>query len=285
MRSFVNYYYNDNAIYIYSTGNNSPTSSQLFSVTNYISNSSGNFVYTNGVVNTSLIIPGQTFYKISPAVNFNTDGSLDPRAYSIINAVSNSVSKIMIIDPGTNISWANVSISSNSNYGTGANLYAIVPPAGGHGSSPAVELGIQGCSISFNFVNSEGNTIPTNVSYNTVGIIKNPNILNSNGTSNSSFYSNTTFNNLLIANTTIAYPVGTKVNGLTSGSLGTVAFSNSSLIYLTGDKSFISGENIISSTNNTLTSTILISSQGNIYAKNITPLYVQKHKYCTKIKY
>jgi len=272
----VSTYYNNNSIYVYN--NNSPTSSQLFYIQNYVSNSSGNWVYTNSAPNTVNITPSQSQYIISPSVVFDTDGSIDPSAYSVINTTSNSISQIVVVNPGVNISRANVSIVSNSHYGVGANAYAIVPPAGGHGSNPAAELNMKGYAISFNFINSESNTIPTNVLYNKIGIIKNPNVLNANGSKSSVNFSSNTFNQLLYANVSsaITFPVGSQVEGVTSSSLGTVAFSNSSVIYLTGDKFFVNNETIVSTTNSSLTTSIAINSgQGQIYARDIIPLYYQ----------
>jgi len=132
--------------------------------------------------------------------------------------------------------------------------------------------------LKYSFINSESNTIPTNVLYNKIGIIKNPNVLNANGSKSSVNFSSNTFNQLLYANVSsaITFPVGSQVEGVTSSSLGTVAFSNSSVIYLTGDKFFVNNETIVSTTNSSLTTSIAINSgQGQIYARDIIPLYYQ----------
>lgn len=270
-----NTFYNDNSIYVYN--NNSPSSSQLFYIENYVSNSSGNWIYTNTAPNTSTIIPSQTQYLISPSVIFETDGKINPVAYSVINSTSNSISKIVVVNPGVNISRANVSIVSNSHYGTGAAAYATVPPAGGHGSNPAVELNMQGYGVFFNFVNSESNTIPTNITYNKIGLMKNPHVLNSDGSKGSNVYYSNTFNQILQANVSpsVTFTVGDQLIGSNSGSLGTVVFSNSTTLYLTGDKYFKNNETIFSTSNNLLTTSIVINTLGGIYVRDLQPLYYQ----------
>jgi hypothetical protein len=265
-----NDFYTKNAIYIY---NNIAATSQLFEVAQYVANTTGKWVYLNGQANTTNITPAVTQYRISPKVVFDTDGS-SPTAYSVINATSNSIGSVVILDGGASISYANVSIQSNSSYGTGANLYAIVPPPGGHGADPASELNIMGLGIAFSFSNTEGNTIITsNTVYNKIGILKNPYSLNTNGTKGVRYYANT-FSALLDANVSYTFTKGEAVYGANSGARGTVVFSNSSHVFLTGDKYFQDGEYLANSSGSLL-STITINTLGDIYAKDVRPLYVQ----------
>ena len=72
----------------------------------------------------------------------------------------------------------------------------------------------------------------------------------------------------------LTFTVGEIVTGQSSGALGTVAFSNSTVVYLTGDKNFTDSE-YIASANGTATTQITINSRGQIYTKDIHPLYVQ----------
>ena len=176
----TNTYYNDNAIYF--INNNTPSSSQLLVVNDYVSNSSGRWIYVDGVPNTSIIEAGVTQYIISPRIKFNSDGTTDPQAYAVMDTFSNGIANVIIINSGSNITWANVTVVSNSNYGAGANVQAIVPPIGGHGSDPAGELFVKGMAINFKFANSESNTIITNSSYNRIGLIKNPYSMTTSGT-------------------------------------------------------------------------------------------------------
>lgn len=273
-----NDFYVNNSIYIYTTFD---STAQITDIIDYIANSSGKFVKVSPVVNTDIISPSISEYKISPKVKFVTDGDSNPIAYSVINTTSNSIQSIVVTDIGTNITWANVSIVSNSAFGSGANLYAIVPPPGGHGFEPATELNVKGVSINFSFANTESNTVITsNTLYNKIGLIKNPYSLSANistGTiTKGSRYSANTFEQILKANVSPSYVFskGEKVTGNTSGSLGTVVFSNSTVVYLSGDKSFIDGEYIANSSGNYVT-TIAITEVGDIYTKDLKPFYVE----------
>lgn len=266
-----NDFYVNNSIYIY---NNIAATSQLKRIASYVSNTSGKWVYLSEAANTTNITPTVTQYLISPRVEFQTDGSSQPLAYSVVNTVSNSIASIVILDNGSNISWANVSIKSNTSFGTGANLYAIVPPPGGHGSDPVSELNVAGIGVSFNFANTEGSTIPTaNVLYNKIGLIKNPYVLNANNTKGARYSSNT-FNQLVVGIVNYTFSKEEIVTGQTSGAKGVVAFSNSTVVWLSGDTHWVSGEQVANSAGSVV-STITIQSVGNVYSKDMKPLYVQ----------
>lgn len=269
--TFSNYYTN-NGIYIY---NVLETTSQLKYVKEYISNTTGNFIVVDSVLTTENIDEGSTQYKISPRVKFSTDG-ITPKAYSTINPYQNSIGSIVMLDIGSGITRADVSIQSNTLWGSGASAYAIVPPPGGHGSDPASELGVQGISFGFKFSNSELSTIPDNVKYSKIGIIKNPYIMNANYEKGNRFQSNT-FNQLLkftILNTGFDFNLEDVIYGESSGAKGIISFVNTTAMYVFGDRSFEDGERITYE-DGTPTLNITIDSEGAIYTKDIRPLYVQ----------
>ena len=64
------------------------------------------------------------------------------------------------------------------------------------------------------------------------------------------------------------------VVGNTSGAIGTVVYANSSVIHLTGDKTFVDGE-YIALANGSASAALSIDTLGDIYVKDIKPLYVQ----------
>jgi hypothetical protein len=265
-----NDFYTNNAIYIQ---NSIAATSQLFGVAKYVANTTGKWIYLDGQANVTNITPAVTQYTISPKVVFTTDGS-PPVAYSVVNTSVNSIASIIILDNGSYISYANVSVQSNTSYGSGANLYAIVPPPGGHGAEPATELNMRGIGVAFSFSNTEGNTIITSNSvYNKIGLIKNPYTINTDG-SKGSRYSSNTFSALLHANASYTFTKGETVVGANSGARGTVVSSNSTHVYITGDKFFQDGEYVANSAGS-LVSTITINTLGDIYTKDIRPLYVQ----------
>lgn len=262
-------FYVNNGIYI---NTNTAATSQLLDVSGYVSNGSGSWITLRTAANTTNITPGVTTYIISPKVKFTSDG-VEPQAYTNINTTSNSIGSITLLDIGSDISWCNVEIQSA--YGSNAAVYAIVSPAGGHGSNPSIELNIKGIVFGFNFSNTESNTIPTaNIVYNKIGIIKNPYTLNANNTKGSLYTSNT-FNNLIKANTSYTFAAGQTLIGANSGARGIVVFANSTAVHLAGDKGFINGEFVTNSTSTANLATITITSIGNVYTKDITPLYVQ----------
>jgi len=269
-------FYVNSSIYIY---NSIEATSQLKIVSDYVVNSSGKFVFTNTPVNTSLITAGISNYLISPAVIFETDGDSDPAAYTVVNTTNYSINEIVILSPGVNISWANATIQAG--YGSGANVYAIVPPAGGHGFDAVSELNVKGFSVSFNFANTELSSIFTaNTVYNKIGIVKDPHVLIANVTSGSiqkgNVYSSSTFNNIMVANVSPSYTFnkGQVVVGSNSESRGLVVFSNSTQVYITGDQTFIDGEYLKNSSGSELT-TIAIQTSPDIYTKDLKPIYVE----------
>jgi hypothetical protein len=268
-----NNFYTKNGIYIYNT---IAATSQLFGVSSYISNTSGKWVYLDSPANTTNITASVTKYLITPKVVFDTDGTT-PVAYSIINTYSNSIGSIVILDKGSNITRANVSIQSNTSYGSLANLYAIVPPAGGHGADPSTELNMKGMGVYFTFSNTENATIVTsNTLYNKIGILRNPYGLQSNGAKSGARYYANTFSQILNANVSpsFTFNVGETITGVNTGSIGTVVFSNSTQVYLTGDKSFTTGETLANAAGINVTN-MTINTLGSIYTNDLKPLYVQ----------
>jgi len=283
--SAVSGFYTNSSIYFYNT--TSPTG-QIKTIVNYQSNLSGNFVYLDSPANTQQIT-FSTQYLISPKVVFQTDARTSsnstPLAYCVVNpSTNNGISNVVMIDVGSGASWANVTFQTNtSTGGAGATAYAIVPPAGGHGANPANELFVQGIGIAFNFSNNEANTIPENVQYNKIGLFRDPYVIDSNtGLKTSTLYGGNTFTSYITANVSpsTTFTVGDTVTGANSGAFGTVAFSNGSVLYITGDKYF-ANESITNSTGLVSANIVINSSnstyfnRGSIYTKDIMPLYIQ----------
>jgi hypothetical protein len=272
-------YYSNSAVYFYANSH----ASQFANVISSSSNGSGIFITVSPQVNTTLIEPTTTSYYIGPRVVFNTDGIEQPIARAIVNPNTYSISSIQIIDTGYGITRANVSVVTSAyalasaNTTTAANVSCIPPPAGGHGSNPVNELGIKGISINFKFANGENNSIPTNVKYNKIGIIKNPYNVAANGTKSATAYTSNTFNGLINAEpgTAVTFTVSDTITGANSGAKAIVAFSNTSVLKLVGDKTFVNGEIIYDTSNNQTTITVNAASTADIYTKDLYPLYVQ----------
>lgn len=128
----------------------------------------------NAIVLSSYITPNElTEYIVSPTVNIVGDGT-NAIAYSAVNATSNSIQGIEIINPGFGYTYANISLSSNG--GSGAILTPIVAPIRGHGYDANTELAARyaGVSVTFNDIETETYKFPGYGSYRKVGIIENP---------------------------------------------------------------------------------------------------------------
>ena len=273
--SLDNDYYTGAAIYFQ---NLNTDTNQLLNVVGYnVNTSSGaKYVTLDKPANTDNITSGVTTYSLAPAVIFHSDGDLQPVARCIVDPTANSIGSIQMLEKGSGISWCNVSIQSNTSYGHGANVYAIVPPPGGHGYNPSAALGIKGFAVSYFFANSENGTILANTTYNKIGLIKNPyTISQDTGVKTTVPYIANTFSSVLNANVTTQFTLGDTVVGQTTGARGTVAFCNSTVLCLTGDKYFANNEKIISVVSTATNSQLVINNRGDIYTKDVYPLYVQ----------
>jgi len=135
------------------------------------------------VANATLIasynIPNElTEYVISPTVKINGDGT-GALAYSVVNTTflsANEINSIVMLNTGQNYTYANISITSNNLFGTGAVATPVVSPLSGHGSNAYKELGARyaGVSMTIDTGENEGYKYPTYGSYRRVGIIENP---------------------------------------------------------------------------------------------------------------
>lgn len=73
----------------------------------------GSLTVSNAIAKSSLTVPNEmTEYIISPKVNIYGDGN-GALAYAIINAVSNTIQSIAVINTGSNYTFANISFSAN----------------------------------------------------------------------------------------------------------------------------------------------------------------------------
>ena len=130
----------------------------------------------NATLMSSYITPNeQTEYIISPAVNIDGDGT-GALAYSVVNAQSNTVNKVIVINSGQNYTVANVTITTNNLYGSGAVAQPTISPIHGHGHDAIQELGARyaGISVTFDSINNENYNIPGYGKYRKFGIIEEP---------------------------------------------------------------------------------------------------------------
>lgn len=223
-----------------------------------------------------------TEYIISPCVNIEGDG-YGALAYCTVDLSSNNdsrkISTIKLIEPGRNYTYANVSITANTLYGTGAVVRALIAPIKGHGAEPYKELGAvyAGISKTVDFAANESYKFPLYGKYRKIGIIKNPQIKDAifNLTEFDRSTLNIGFVNGSFQNNEILHQPSTNAAGI-------VVYSNSSFIELKNTKgTFANTSNTLSRVyglssgafaNNLLFSTNYFSLSANLVGvSEITP--------------
>ena len=187
-----------------------------------------NYVGTNRVatVNGSFTITPNTSssYLIAPNVIILGDsgGSAAIRATAYVsNSLGGQIRKITMVTTGRNYGQANVVISANSTYGSGATARAIISPRGGHGSNARNELNAKELMLTVSVSGNESNTFPTNNDFRTVGIIRDPK-LRSGPAANSSVIDQC--HRIVIQNVTGDYRADEVVTGGTSGAKARVVY-------------------------------------------------------------
>jgi hypothetical protein len=163
-------------------------------------------------------------------------------AYAEMNSTTGAITRVNMARYGTGYKDATVTVTAGTNLGSGGELRAIISPANGHGSDVYDELYCDALGVHCLFDEYVGaNTFNADVTYRTVGLLKNPTY--SNGT----LYAADTFNQLCTINITGSgtgtYANGEVVTGSISTASGRYAFANSSVMIMTGiNGTFQSGE-------------------------------------------
>lgn len=96
-------------------------------------------------------------------------------AIAIRDVFTNTISEIVIDNPGSGYSYADILIDCDANCG-GSNAVArsIISPVGGHGSDPVTELGGSFLLFNIQLENSELGIIPTTNEYRQIAVIEDP---------------------------------------------------------------------------------------------------------------
>lgn len=104
---------------------------------------------------------------------------------------ANVITDIIVTNPGSGYTYANVVISSSE--GFGATAISPVSPISGHGTDPISELGCSHVMFTSEFNGDEGGLIPTDIDFRQVGIVVNAfSRANYPNPANSSIYKTTT---------------------------------------------------------------------------------------------
>jgi hypothetical protein len=234
----TNNYYSNSAVYIA----NGTAAGNLSIITNYFSNSLGNYITTADSISTD----ATSGYNISPQILITGNGT-GAKAYSTTNA-NNVIDTITMITPGDDYAKATVTAHANSSYGTGSILKAMIPPAGGHGANAVAEFFSDKIEISVTLANNEGGTVPDEPTFRQAGIIINP----SEYANGAAEFAGNTFNQTLsfdVAGAAGAYTNNEIVTGLSSNAMSYVVYSNSTFVMSTeiNGVAYANGETVLGS--------------------------------------
>jgi len=119
----------------------------------------------------------QSQYVVSPRVSILGDSGQTVASLAtayVSNTAGGQIRKITMISEGLNYSQGNVVITSNGTHGSGAAATLVISPPDGHGYAPVKELFAYNVMLNASMVGAEGNTLPTNNEFRTVGMIANP---------------------------------------------------------------------------------------------------------------
>ncbi len=226
-----NNFYTDGAFYIKS----GVGAGQIKSVIQYIITGSQRLVILDSAFG---VTPStSSIWEITPNVDIDGDG-INAAGRAIINATSNSVYSVEIINRGQDYTYADATIVGNT--GTlDANsdvilantsiVRPIISPDGGNGSDAINELFGSKVGISVQFSNNEGSVISTNNDIRQFTILKDP------------LFANVELTISDLVSSFVDGEVATQENGAS----GEVTFTNSSTIRITDvDGIFVTAETI-----------------------------------------
>ena len=153
-----------------------------------------------GSIDVINVIDGGSGYDTVNAVVYVTitgDGTGATASANVESLVDGgSIRDIIVVNPGSNYTYANVAITSA--IGGNANVTWATSPIGGHGFDPISELGCGHIMLTAGFDGDENGFVPTDIDYHQVGILVNPTTKQFNpNPANGIIYSTTT--NVVVA--------------------------------------------------------------------------------------
>jgi hypothetical protein len=136
----------------------------------------------DGAINAIKVKDGGNGYSSTDQVVISGDGT--GLVANIVTTTGGIIDKINITNPGSGYTSASVSISSS---GTGAEVYPILSPPGGHGSDAVSELFAKTIAFSTKLTNDLNQGILSSNDYRQFCIVKNPRKLSSEELFNGSY--------------------------------------------------------------------------------------------------
>lgn len=144
----------------------------------------------NGGIEAIKIIDGGLDYSNSSniVVTITGDGA-DATAVATIDSGANVINQVLITNPGSNYTYADVSVSGGG--GANASFRAMISPPGGHGKDPVRELGGSYVIMNPRLINNEGGRLPTENEFRQVSILQDPKVRATDNVATSLVYSQT----------------------------------------------------------------------------------------------
>lgn len=224
-------------------------------------------------------------YYIGPQVHITSPDGSGATAIANINASSNTVANVSVINPGTNYRRANVEIIAKTEHGSGAIARGLISPAGGHGNNAVRELMSEKIMLSTTFSGDEGGKIPDSATFRQIILLKGP--LLADGTQTNTVSTSVVRLCHQLTHTesgSSKFQVGEFVAGQTSKAEGRVIQSNTSTVFVSAVQGeYLGNEILIGNTTSTFTPSItalgnrgsdLINSSGELfYVQNLIPVH------------
>jgi len=215
-------------------------------------------------------------YEITPAVTLTGDGE-DFSARATVNATSNTIHSIEIINRGSGYTWATAVVTGNtgivdvdSNTAIEADTATITPiisPPGGHGSDAPYELGGKFVGFSMNLDKTAGaSKIEDSNDFRQIGIIKD------------ALFSNV---ELTLTSVTSGFAVNDTVSQNNTYAEGVVTFANTTFLRLTDVRGvFESGNStygvVVNDSNTAVNSAITTATTPTLYVDQTTWLTIEQ---------
>lgn len=181
---------------------------------------------TPGAIDVIKVIDGGSGYTDANTLTISIvgDGN-DAAATAQVNTSTNTISSVIVTNPGSGYTYAVITVSDSSANGSGAVLRPQIPPPGGHGSDPLRELGGSKLIINMRLLDDEEGKLPITNEFRQVAIIQDPYIFNTSNVSTNTVVSQ--YMTLTLNGTSVDYDEDEIV--YQGGSLATATFTGTVL--------------------------------------------------------
>lgn len=147
----------------------------------------------DGAINAIKIVnAGQNYSNANNLTVTITGDGINATAIAQVNVSSNTISNIIVTNPGRDYTYAFVNLTDSSGSGSNASFRAMISPPGGHGSDPLRELGGSYLLLNPRLSGTETNIIDIDNEYRQLAIIKDPYIYGTETVSSNTVHSQLT---------------------------------------------------------------------------------------------